>query len=160
MTVNPGMLVGPAPSLRPTCHPPSVGVVAKILGGKFPIVPQMSWAISDVRDVATAHCLALADASRNIGGRYLIVNNSTSLTIHDMAKAIKVNSHGIRLRPQPSSLLSSPISDAQSPIFSILHSPQLYACSGGSLTPPPPAKKAPIGCAGWAVRSAECPVSP
>jgi hypothetical protein len=139
VTVNPGMLVGPAPSLRPTCHPPSVGVVAKILGGKF---------------------LALADASRNIGGRYLIVNNSTSLTIHDMAKAIKVNSHGIRLRPQPSSLLSSPISDAQSPIFSLLHSPQLYACSGGSLTPPPPAKKAPIGCAGWAVRSAECPVSP
>jgi nucleoside-diphosphate-sugar epimerase len=54
--VNPVGIFGP-PLLLP-CESTSVGIISQMLNGKLPAVPDVSFAVIDVRDVASLHLLA------------------------------------------------------------------------------------------------------
>jgi nucleoside-diphosphate-sugar epimerase len=68
VSVNPGMVLGPL--LSPTTGT-SVQIVHRLLTRDLPASPKMGFAIVDVRDVATAHRLAL-ETPAAAGNRYIV----------------------------------------------------------------------------------------
>jgi dihydroflavonol-4-reductase len=56
VTINPGLVLGPLLRAERTT---SIEVIRRLLGHEFPAVPGMGFAMVDVRDVATAHRLAM-----------------------------------------------------------------------------------------------------
>jgi nucleoside-diphosphate-sugar epimerase len=68
VSVNPGMVLGPL--LSPTTGT-SVQIVRRLLTRDLPASPKMGFAIVDVRDVATAHRLAL-ETPAAAGNRYIV----------------------------------------------------------------------------------------
>ena len=81
--INPGMILGP---LLDGESGTSVGLVARLLRGRDPMVPDLRFEAVDVRDVAAAHALALSRPASE-GERILAVAGSTSMP--DMARALK-----------------------------------------------------------------------
>jgi len=82
-TVNPGMVLGPALDADIGA---SAGLIRMFLRGKYPGVPRLRMPVVDVRDVATAHRLAL-QTGESSGGRYLAV--SESVWMIELARAIR-----------------------------------------------------------------------
>lgn len=72
VAVNPGMVLGP---LRSATLGPSVQVVRRLLTRDVPAAPKMGFAPVDVRDVATAHRLAL-EAPAATGSRYILAGEN------------------------------------------------------------------------------------
>jgi dihydroflavonol-4-reductase len=68
VTINPTMVLGPILSKEHARSSPSV--VRDLMTGKFPMVPNFSFGIADVRDVALAHARALEDSRAE--GRYIV----------------------------------------------------------------------------------------
>lgn len=68
VSVNPGLVLGPL--LTPRMGT-SVGIVHRLLTRDLPAVPRMGFALVDVRDVATAHRLAL-ETPGAAGNRYIL----------------------------------------------------------------------------------------
>ena len=70
--INPGFVQGPALTKGSGT---SVGIVMGMLAGKIPAVPDVSFGIVDVRDVAQAHIVAMEKPESN-GKRHLLVGES------------------------------------------------------------------------------------
>ncbi|KAK5796735.1 hypothetical protein VI817_006019 [Penicillium citrinum] len=74
VTINPGLVLGP--SLSPTSESGSLSLFDQLLRGQlFLGVPDMWFAIVDVRDVATAHIQA--SKRPDVHGRYILSHNRT-----------------------------------------------------------------------------------
>jgi dihydroflavonol-4-reductase len=81
--INPGFVLGPLLDGR---HGSSVGLVARLLSGKDPMLPDMGLPVVDVRDVAEMHLRAL-ETPATAGRRYLAM--AGSLTIPEMGRILK-----------------------------------------------------------------------
>ena len=82
-TVNPGFVLG-AP--LDEHYGTSVGVIARLLRGKDPMLPNIGFVTVDVRDVAEMHVTAIENAD-TFGRRIMTVDKF--LTFAEMAKAVK-----------------------------------------------------------------------
>lgn len=81
--INPGVVLGPLISKHmATSH----GVIKRLLDRSVPAIAKISFAFTDVRDVAKAHVSALT-ADGAAGNRHLIVTQS--LWLKDIAQIIK-----------------------------------------------------------------------
>lgn len=67
-TINPALILGPTLSKNTFT---SGDIIEKMLKGDYPALPKVSIGVVDVRDVATAHLLALENPKSN-GQRYLL----------------------------------------------------------------------------------------
>ena len=65
--INPSLVLGPVLETDPGA---SVEVVKRFLDGGFPLAPNISFGIVDVRDVAELHLLAL-ESSQASGNRFI-----------------------------------------------------------------------------------------
>ncbi len=74
-SVNPGLVLGP---LLDRDLGTSAMMVASFLKGRYPGYPRLRMPVVDVRDVATAHRLAL-ETSAPSGGRYLLASKVCSM---------------------------------------------------------------------------------
>lgn len=81
--VNPGFVMGP-----PLDHHygSSISVIARLLRGKDPMLPNIGFAVVDVRDVAEVHLRALQSPS-STGKRFPCV--AGMMTLADMCKVLK-----------------------------------------------------------------------
>lgn len=75
IVINPFMVIGP--SLCPSLNE-SNKIFADMMSGVYPTLMSVTWGIVDVRDVATAHILAMETA--NASGRYLVANERMTMT--------------------------------------------------------------------------------
>ena len=81
--INPGMVLG-TPMDRHTGS--SVGVIARILGGKDPVVPAIRLPVTDIADVSAAHLAAL-ERPASAGRRFIVADRFVSMP--DMAALLK-----------------------------------------------------------------------
>lgn len=72
VTINPSFVLGP---LLWAERSPSLELVAMLLSGKVPLVPDLYFGLVDVRDVAKAHYLAMV--APDAAGKRFICNNVT-----------------------------------------------------------------------------------
>lgn len=72
VAVNPGLVLGP---LQRRQRPTSLEVVRLLLGRGLPAVPRLSFAVTDVRDIAAAHRLAM-ESPKAAGSRYICAGES------------------------------------------------------------------------------------
>ncbi|MCO1658912.1 SDR family oxidoreductase [Pseudonocardia humida] len=93
VSINPGMVLGPLqhPGLNT-----SLEAIQRLLSGGMPAVPMLGFAPVDVRDLATAHRLAL-ESPKAPGNRYICAGPHTWLL--DMARtlAADLTPHGHRV---------------------------------------------------------------
>jgi dihydroflavonol-4-reductase len=82
-TINPGFVVGPPLDAH---YGSSIGVVKRFLKGRDPMLPQIGFAMVDVRDVAEAHLRALQRPA-TAGNRYATV--AGSMWMPDMGAVLK-----------------------------------------------------------------------
>ena len=82
-TINPSLVLG-APLDRN--YGTSVAVLERLLSAKDPALPDVSFSIVDVKDVATLHVLSL-DLAETAGQRYIAA--AGALTFIEMAKVLK-----------------------------------------------------------------------
>src|SRR5262249_61101172 len=73
VTINPGLVLGP---LQRKQQNTSMEVVRLLLARKLPAVPRLSFAVADVRDIATAHRLAMG-TPETAGTRYICAGPSS-----------------------------------------------------------------------------------
>lgn len=83
-TINPGFVMGPPVDAH---YGSSISVVARLLRGRDPMVPNIGFAVVDVRDVAEAHLRALTRPD-SAGKRFPCV--SGVMTMPDMARVLKL----------------------------------------------------------------------
>lgn len=81
-TINPSVVAGPLLGEDPGA---SVRLVLMMMRGKLPVVPNVSFGVVDVRDVARAHVAALT-AEASAGRRFLVT--AGPLTLMEMGQAI------------------------------------------------------------------------
>ena len=82
-TINPGFVVGPPLDDQ---YGASLGLVARILKGKDPMLPAFGFPIVDVRDVAEMHLRAL-QRPETAGKRYIAAAGSMAMV--DMGRTLK-----------------------------------------------------------------------
>lgn len=82
VTLLPGAVIGPPQQLR---RESSGDMVRRVLAGEMPVCPPLELAYTDVRDLATAHRLAL-ETPAAAGNRYLCAGEVLSLT--DIARLL------------------------------------------------------------------------
>jgi dihydroflavonol-4-reductase len=94
VAVNPGLVLGPL-QRRPELAT-STEVVHRLLNRSMPAVPQLGFAVVDVRDLAAAHRLAL-ESPKAPGNRYICAGPHTWM--QDMARtlATEFNPQGFRV---------------------------------------------------------------
>jgi dihydroflavonol-4-reductase len=101
--VNPGPVYGP--TLSGDLSGASMGGFKQIMSGKMPMVPQAAINMSDVRDVAKIHVLALENENSN--GKRFIVATEKAHTFQEIAQYIKSNGYDkISTRLAPNFLLN------------------------------------------------------
>ncbi len=76
VAINPGLVLGP---LLHAEQRTSMEVVRLLLAHRLPAAPRISFAVVDVRDIATAHRLAM-EAPQAAGNRYICANASIWMT--------------------------------------------------------------------------------
>eukprot|EP00051_Salpingoeca_urceolata_P022986 m.384035 g.384035 ORF g.384035 m.384035 type:complete len:357 (+) comp20048_c0_seq8:3246-4316(+) len=105
--INPGVTLGP---LLSPARGTSAELLLSLLNGRLPMLPQISWSIVDVRDVADSHVRALTSPAA-AGRRYLCV--AGTCTFADMARVINEHfrhrgvSVATRVAPKPMLWLAS-----------------------------------------------------
>ncbi|MEE9453547.1 MAG: aldehyde reductase [Paracoccaceae bacterium] len=82
-TINPSLVLGPA---LDTNIGSSLSIIGRVLTGKDPAVPRLSFPIVDVRDIAKMHVAALEN-SNSIGQRF--IGAAGSMWFVDIAKLVK-----------------------------------------------------------------------
>ena len=87
--VNPGPVFGP--SLSGDLSGASMSMFTQMVQGKMPMVPQASINMSDVRDIAKIHVLALENKEAN--GKRFIVTTEKPYAFQDVAKILKSNGY-------------------------------------------------------------------
>ena len=83
VTINPGMVLGP---VMESDYGTSAIVVKKLLEGTFPGTPKLGWPVTDVRDVAKMHILAMTNPEA-AGERFIAANGF--MWMNDIAKVLK-----------------------------------------------------------------------
>ncbi len=83
VTINPGMVLGP---VLESDYGASATVVKKLFEGAFPGTPKIGWPITDVRDVAEMHVLAMTTPAA-AGERFIAANGF--LWMNDIAHVLK-----------------------------------------------------------------------
>ncbi|KAJ8084904.1 hypothetical protein PM082_003681 [Marasmius tenuissimus] len=93
VVINPGLVLGP--SLAPESESGSLFLLDELMGGGlFFGVPDLSFAIVDVRDVVAAHCAA---ANRpNAHGRYVVVAEKEMVRFITIAGVVRQQVEGLR----------------------------------------------------------------
>ena len=87
--VNPGSVFGP--SLSGDLSGASMSMFTQMVQGKMPMVPQASINMSDVRDIAKIHVLALEN--KEASGKRFIVTTEKPYAFQDVAKILKSNGY-------------------------------------------------------------------
>ncbi|WP_421761569.1 NAD-dependent epimerase/dehydratase family protein [Devosia sp.] len=83
VTIHPGLVLGP---LLSDSFGTSVGLIALLLGGKYPALTPVSYAVADVRDVAELHIRAMTQPG--LGARRLIAAADT-LSLFEIADILR-----------------------------------------------------------------------
>jgi dihydroflavonol-4-reductase len=93
VTINPGLVLGP---LQRQQRATSMEVIRLLLARKLPAVPRLSFAVADVRDIATAHRLAM-ETPGAAGHRYICA--SPAMWMGDIAGVLATafGPHGYRV---------------------------------------------------------------
>ena len=89
VVVNPGPVFGP--SLSGDLSGASMSMFTQMIQGKMPMLPQASINMSDVRDIAKIHVLALENANAN--GKRFIVTTEEPYAFQEVAKILKSNGY-------------------------------------------------------------------
>ena len=87
--VNPGPVFGP--SLSGDLSGASMSMFTQMMQGKMPMIPQASINMSDVRDIAKIHVLALEN--KEASGKRFIVTTEKPYAFQDVAKILKSNGY-------------------------------------------------------------------
>lgn len=90
-TINPAWVLGPPLDMA---YGTSIELIARILRGRDPMVPDVGFALVDVRDVVEMHLRAL-ERPETAGKRFLAVGGKMTLT--QMARALKAAYPGRRI---------------------------------------------------------------
>ena len=85
--VNPGPVFGP--TLSGNLEGASIGMFRNMILGKMPMLPKSSINMSDVRDVAKIHVLALEN--KNANGKRFIVTTEKPYAFQELAQILKSN---------------------------------------------------------------------
>mgnify|MGYP005985412751 CR=1 FL=1 len=85
VSVNPGGVFGPP--LGRVITGQSMAMIAKMLGGKLPLLPSISIPMVDVRDVAALHLLAMT--AEGVVGKRLIAAQSKATAFVEIAHILK-----------------------------------------------------------------------
>lgn len=89
VVINPGPVFGP--TLSGDLTGASMSMFNKMISGGMPMVPQAALNMSDVRDVAKIHVLALKNKSAN--GKRFIVTTKSPYAFQEVAKILKTNGY-------------------------------------------------------------------
>jgi dihydroflavonol-4-reductase len=101
--INPGPVFGP--TLSGDLSGASMGMFKKMISGKMPMVPQASINMSDVRDIAKIHVLALEN--NNANGKRFIVTTKKAYAFQELAQILKSNGYDkVSTRLAPNFLLN------------------------------------------------------
>jgi nucleoside-diphosphate-sugar epimerase len=112
LVINPGLVLGPSLSQRKDSA--SVDLMISILKGKYAMgMPNLQFAIADVRDVATAHILAAKESGAS--GRHLIA--SETLWFSDVITTLK-RKYGSTYK-FPKSITPDPLMYLVAPFFGL-----------------------------------------
>ncbi|MBB79038.1 MAG: NAD-dependent epimerase [Crocinitomicaceae bacterium] len=87
--VNPGPVFGP--TISGDLEGASMGMFKNMIIGKIPMVPKSSINMSDVRDVAKIHVLALEN--RDANGKRFIVTTEKPYSFQELAQILKSNGY-------------------------------------------------------------------
>ena len=87
--VNPGPVFGP--TLSGDLSGASMGMFRDLILGKMPMLPQAAINMSDVRDIAKIHVLALEN--KKASGQRFIVGTEKSYSFQEMAQILKSNGY-------------------------------------------------------------------
>jgi dihydroflavonol-4-reductase len=87
--INPGPVFGP--TLSGNFEGASMGMFKQMMIGKMPLMPQASINISDVRDIAKIHVLALENEKAS--GKRFIVTTEKPYAFQELAKILKSNGY-------------------------------------------------------------------
>ena len=87
--VNPGPVFGP--TLSGDLSGASMGMFKQMMVGKMPMMPQASINMSDVRDIAKIHVLALENEKAD--GKRFIVTTEEPIAFQEVAKILKSNGY-------------------------------------------------------------------
>ena len=93
--INPSLVLGPRLTVQSSA---SINLVQMIMAGKYPLVPKISFAPVDIRDVAAAHIAALT-GKRPVGKRFILAGESIWLS--DLADQLKPYSRKASSREMP-----------------------------------------------------------
>jgi dihydroflavonol-4-reductase len=97
VTVNPGLVLGPLPRPQRTT---SVEVIRQLLAREMPAVPRLGFAVTDVRDIATAHRLAM-EIPEAAGNRYICAGEPMWLGEIAAVLAAEFGPRGYRVPTRP-----------------------------------------------------------
>ena len=89
VVVNPGPVFGP--TLSGDLTGASMGMYRDLISGKMPMLPQAAINMSDVRDIAKIHVLALENKAAN--GQRFIVATEKAYSFQEMAQIMKNNGY-------------------------------------------------------------------
>ena len=102
VSVNPGGVFGPP--LGKNISGQSMSMVAQMLAGKLPMVPNIAFPMVDVRDVATLHVQAMSHP--DVAGLRIIVSEAEGTSFSSVAQILKDHGYeGPSSRVAPSLLL-------------------------------------------------------
>lgn len=87
--VNPGPIYGP--TLTNNLSGESMKMFAQMISGKMPMLPQASTVMSDVRDVAKVHVLALE--AKDAAGKRFITTTAEAYSFQHLAQILKSNGY-------------------------------------------------------------------
>jgi dihydroflavonol-4-reductase len=95
--LHPGAIIGPPLQLTKVS---SGDMVRQMLAGRMPVVPPLHLAYTDVRDLATAHRLAL-EVPEAKGNRYIVAGEAMSMI--DIARILRTEygPHGYKISTRP-----------------------------------------------------------
>jgi len=87
--INPGPVFGP--TISGNMQGASMGMIKKMIVGKIPMLPKFSISMSDVRDVAKIHVMALENINAN--GKRFIVTTEKPYSFKELAQILKSNGY-------------------------------------------------------------------
>lgn len=89
VVINPGPVYGP--TLTGNLSGESMDMFTKLITGKMPMLPKASTVMSDVRDIATIHVLALENEQAK--GKRFIVTTENPYAFQELAQILKSNGY-------------------------------------------------------------------
>ena len=89
VVINPGPVYGP--TLTGNLANEAMETFKRLISGKMPMLPQAGIVMSDVRDIASIHVLALENEKAN--GKRFIVTTERAYSFQELAKILKSNGY-------------------------------------------------------------------